>query len=42
MLLAGLLAVLAAIAVTPVGKEWFDDLWPTVSDTFLSSTKEAT
>lgn len=42
VLLAGLLAVVAAIAVTPVGREWFDDLWPALEDTFLSATKEAT
>ncbi len=41
VLLAGLLAVAAAIAVTPVGKEWFDDLWPTISNSFLFSAKEA-
>jgi uncharacterized membrane-anchored protein len=32
--LAGLLAVLAAIAVTPVGQEWLDDVWPHVRDLF--------
>jgi uncharacterized membrane-anchored protein len=36
-LLAGLLAVLAAIAVTPVGQEWFDELWPRVRDLFGGS-----
>jgi uncharacterized membrane-anchored protein len=34
VLLAGLLAVLAAVAVTPVGQEWFDDLRPALSDLF--------
>lgn len=42
VVLAGLLAVVAAIAVTPVGQEWFDELWPALRDTFLSATKEAT
>jgi uncharacterized membrane-anchored protein len=34
VLLAGLVAVLAAVAVTPVGQEWFDDLRPVLSDLF--------
>jgi len=34
VLLAGVLAVLAALAVTPVGQEWFDDLRPALSDLF--------
>ena len=33
-LLAGLLAVVAAIGVTPVGQQWFDDLRPALSDLF--------
>lgn len=33
-LLAGLLAVVAAIAVTPVGQEWIDDLRPHISHLF--------
>lgn len=37
VLLVGLIAVLAAIAVTPVGQEWFDDLWPRVRDLFGGS-----
>lgn len=41
VLLAGVLAVLAAIAVTPVGQEWYDDLRPALSDLFASTTKEA-
>lgn len=32
VLLAGLLALAAAIAVTPVGQEWFDDLRPALAD----------
>ena len=31
-LLAGLVAVVAAIGVTPVGQQWFDDLQPALSD----------
>lgn len=31
-LLAGIIAVLAAIAVTPVGQQWVDDLRPAVTD----------
>jgi hypothetical protein len=34
VLLAGVLAVLAAVAVTPVGQGWFDDLRPALSDLF--------
>ena len=34
VLLAGLLAVFAAVAVTPVGQEWLDDLRPALSDLF--------
>ena len=34
VLLAGLLAVVAAIGVTPVGQQWFDDLRPALSDLF--------
>jgi uncharacterized membrane-anchored protein len=37
VLLAGLLAVLAAVAVTPVGQEWLDDLWPRARDLFGGS-----
>lgn len=36
VLLAGLAAVVAAIGVTPVGQEWFDDLGPALSDLFTS------
>jgi uncharacterized membrane-anchored protein len=32
VLLAGIVAVLAALAVTPVGQQWFDDLQPALSD----------
>lgn len=32
VLLVGILAVLAAVAVTPVGQEWLDDLRPALSD----------
>ena len=32
-LVAGLLAVGAAISVTPVGQQWVDELAPTVSST---------
>lgn len=32
VLLVGVLAVLAAVAVTPVGQEWLDDLRPALSD----------
>jgi len=34
VLLAGLIAVFAAVAVTPVGQEWLDDLRPALSDLF--------
>jgi uncharacterized membrane-anchored protein len=34
VLLAGLVAVCAAIAVTPVGQVWWDDLRPALSDLF--------
>ncbi|KQY54412.1 MULTISPECIES: putative cytokinetic ring protein SteA [unclassified Nocardioides] len=34
ILLAGLVAVVAAIAVTPVGQQWLDDLSPHVPDLF--------
>ncbi len=34
VLLVGVLAVLAAVAVTPVGQEWFDELRPALSDLF--------
>jgi uncharacterized membrane-anchored protein len=34
VLLAGVLAVVAALAVTPVGQGWFDDLGPVLSDLF--------
>jgi len=34
VLLVGVLALLAAVAVTPVGQEWFDDLRPALSDLF--------
>jgi uncharacterized membrane-anchored protein len=32
VLLVGLLAVIAAVGVTPVGQQWFDDLRPAASD----------
>lgn len=32
VLLAGVLAVLAAVAVTPAGQQWYDDLAPHLSD----------
>lgn len=38
VLLVGLLAVLVAVAVTPVGQQWFDDLWPHVRDLFGGPT----
>jgi uncharacterized membrane-anchored protein len=34
VLLVGLIAVLAAVAVTPVGQVWLDDLRPVLSDLF--------
>jgi uncharacterized membrane-anchored protein len=37
-LLAGLIAVAAAIGVTPVGQQWFDDLRPALTD-LLSSVQ---
>jgi len=38
VLLVGVLAVLAAVAVTPVGQQWFEDLRPALSD--LADTVE--